>query len=122
MASGKRFNITTPTPSPGTNPFARVSKVKHLPFWDNILDLLVNICMEGPTATNTPPANAKSDVCNTKLSQAAAIATKEEEQAVSMDKQGPVKFNKYEIRAPRIEVDPPIRSMASNAVLSDDLP
>src|SRR3989442_12493681 len=62
--------------------------------------------------TYTPPANAMSEAPVTRLSQADAIATSEDEQAVSIETQGPCRFRKYETRAARIEVAPPVKPNA----------
>ena len=42
------------------------------------------------------------------------MATSDEEQAVSMEMQGPWRFKKYEMRAARIDVAPPVNPCALN--------
>src|SRR5215831_1793582 len=89
---------STPAPSPRTYPLARASKAKHCPVGDNIEALLKPIVASGIMSALTPPARALSQQPDQMLWHAFQIATSAEEQAVSTERLGPRRSNKYEIR------------------------
>src|SRR4051812_18878822 len=81
----------------------------------------VLICISGPTITYTPPARARSLSPETKLSQALTMATSDEEQAVSIERQGPCKFRKYEMRPARIDIALPVKPCALTRCCGDNM-
>jgi hypothetical protein len=91
-ASLRRFSTTTPTPSPGTKPSARSSKVWQRPCGDSMLADTADTWKAGVTWIDTPPASAMSVSPLRRLWQAMWIATSELEQAVSSATAGPCRF------------------------------
>ncbi len=59
-ASGKRFSTSTPTPSPGTNPSALLSKLRQRPCGDNIPAAHIPMYASGVRYSVTPPTTATS--------------------------------------------------------------
>src|SRR5829696_2808109 len=95
-ASGLRY--TSAAPSARTNPLARASKAKQWPVGEIIPALLKPILVCGLIKALTPPASAPAHCPDQMLSHAAATATSAEEQAVSMDRLGPLRSSMYETR------------------------
>src|SRR5271168_3091855 len=88
-ASDNRLSTTTPQPSLRTYPSAVASKVLHWPSGDSIPHR--EQAMLGPGLSNrlVPPTNEVSLSRERRLWQARCIATKDDEQAVSMTTAGP---------------------------------
>ncbi|ETR65155.1 MAG: hypothetical protein OMM_06118 [Candidatus Magnetoglobus multicellularis str. Araruama] len=90
-ASERRFKTIIPQPSPRPYPLAEASNVLHLPSFDNAFMLQRAVKAYGESIRLTPPAKAISDSPFRRLSQARWTLTRDDEQAVSTDKEGPCK-------------------------------
>jgi len=88
-ASERRFNTTTPQPSPRTMPSAPASNVRQRPVGESIRALLVNTWPFGERMALTPAAIATSDSRERRLWTARCTATRLDEQAVSIAIAGP---------------------------------
>ena len=73
-------------------PSASAAKVRQRPSADSIPALLAQTWNLGVLSTVTPPASARSQLPARRLSQAVWTATSDDEQAVSIVRQGPLRF------------------------------
>ena len=87
-----------PAPSARTNPSARASKVRTRPVGETILALLKLTNAAGSNNRFTPPTTARLHSPDRNAWQARSVATSEDEQAVSTEMLGPLKFILWEMR------------------------
>src|SRR3989304_1409884 len=89
MASERRLSTTMPQPSPRTEPLALASKVLHRPSSASTCNFDIRIVESGRIMRFTPPAKVMRHSPARRLRQARCTATREDEQAVSLDRLPP---------------------------------
>src|ERR1700693_2993438 len=112
-ASERRFNTTMPHPSLRTKPSADASKDLHRPSGDNMCAFDKKIVVSGMRIRLTPPAKAMRHSPALKLWQAKCTATRDAEQPVSTDIDGPCNPRMYDIRPEAMLCALPVPTYAS---------
>ena len=102
------MRTTTPDPSPRTKPSARASKLLQRPSAAIAFSREKPMVIAGDRMRLTPPARARSDSPHRRLWQARWAAASEDEQAVSIERLGPRKSKRYEMRLAAMLSAPPV--------------